>query len=140
MRVARVGNAESARERGEPVVQRQDMGTRGHQGRGQQRQVDAAASLAIQPLGFDEPHDLAPCRLLYVTQQPDVVEGPCPWCGWGSAGEFKEHERMGKRLIGADQMNERFVASAEMVNPHRGIDQDVHYASVSGRQIGRAHV
>src|SRR5471032_2305855 len=80
MRVVRVGNAESARERGEPVVQRPDLGTRGHQGRGQQRQVDAAASLAIQPLGFDESHDLAPCRLLYVPQQPDVVEGPLNLC------------------------------------------------------------
>jgi hypothetical protein len=50
---------------------------------------------------------------------------------WGAAGEFKEHERMGERLIGADQMNKRFIAAAEMINPYRGIDQDLHYASGS---------
>jgi hypothetical protein len=122
MRFARISNAKSSRERGEPVIQRPDLGTWGHQCRGQQRQVDAATSLTIQSLGIDEPHDLVPCRLLHVPQQSYIVERPCSWCGWGSASEFKENKRMRKRLISDDEMNKRCVATPEMFDPHRGID------------------
>ena len=57
-----------------------------------------------------------PMYLLFVS-----TLGLCAACarrGWGTARESKEHERMGKRLIGGDQMDESLVASAEMVDPH----------------------
>ena len=79
MRVVRVGNAESTRERGERLSSVQIWAPGGIKARpaasGRRRRI-----LAIQRLGFDEPHDLAPCRLLYVPQQPDVVEGPLNRC------------------------------------------------------------
>lgn len=140
MHLVRVAGAEAARQRGKPVVQRPDLGARGHQGRGQQREVDAAATLAVQLLGFDELHDLIPCRLMCMAQQADIVERACPRRGRGPARKFNEYEWMGKRLIGRDQMNEWLVASAEMVDPHRSIDQYVHCSSAPGRRRGTSAI
>src|SRR5207245_1443672 len=105
------------------------------------RQVDAATTLTIQLLSFDELHDLAPCRLLDMPQQADVVKRACPRRWQSTAGQFNEHERVGKRLIGGDQINESFAASAEMVYPHRRVDQYVvHSLSALGRRRGMSDI
>ena len=133
-RVAWVANAEPVRELGEPVVQRPDLGAGG----GIKAEASSVRSTPPQPWPYNCSVSMN-CMtsfhvaMLCMAQQADIVARACPWRGRGSAREFSEHEWMGNRLIGSDQMHEGLVASAKMVDPHRSIDQHVHCPSASGQ-------
>ena len=131
-----MGHAEPCGQLSQPSVQSPQRGTRGHEGRRQEMDVDKAAAKTIELSVFNERQDFGLGRQSGRAQQSDVVQGPAPWRRWRATSQLTNHHRMGQRQIQHHQLDQCVAAVPEVGHPYRGVYQHIHGAGSASRRRG----
>jgi hypothetical protein len=119
-----------------PLVPRPNYGARIEQHRSEQVSIDEAKPLSVNSLSIDEIPNLGMGRRRH--RWKVLKQGKNHLAvAKGAEGEFADHERMLHNIRAAQGLDHCRIGPVQVVDPHRGIDEDHRSGDVALPRGGR---